>query len=435
MAERVLVWFRRDLRLSDNTAFRHALESGSEVVPVFILDRGILGRETVGEARRRFLRTALEALDAELRDRGCRLLVRGSDDAVRELNRVAHETESWALYYNRDFTPYARMRDTRATRGMQMTGLVTMSFDDQLLVPPFATMDDDGQVPKDFEEFSARWLPALELDPSAGPEPAGRLAPASVMAGVLEEWPGAIAGATSDWPGATPAGARALLLECVRGGLGANSRLSAALKFGTISVREVARAALAFGSGHPENQPRAEAFITRLARRDHAAHMVFADPTLVSDRASSPSDGPRLEAWREGRTGIPMVDAGMRQLLAQGFIGQDVRRLVASFLAHHLECAWQEGERHFRRHLVDADIALNRLGWLQALAEPVDPVLEGRRIDPSGEYTRRWVPELRDVDGQFLHSPWDLPGAALMDYPQPIVPASLPRGRHHREED
>src|ERR1700682_3025702 len=156
MGDSVIHWFRRDLRLEDNTAFDAALRSGDLVVPVFIIDDAIVGR-AIGEHRLRFLRTALVDLDAQLQRRGSRLVARRGD-APRELNRIAEEAETWGVYYNRDHTPYARGRDTRATRGLQMTGVVTPPFDDLLLVPPHATLDADGLPAPDFDTFSSRWL-------------------------------------------------------------------------------------------------------------------------------------------------------------------------------------------------------------------------------------------------------------------------------------
>lgn len=454
MAERVLLWFRRDLRLEDNTAFRHALESGSEVVPVFILDRRILDRDTIGEPRRRFLRSALEALDGELRQRGSGLTVSESDDAPRELNRLAQETEAWALYYNRDHTPYAVRRDTRATRGMQMTGRVTMSFDDMLLVPPYRTMDEEGGVPSTFEDFLPRWLAALDLEPSAPAEPAGRLTSPEAISGDAEGLLATLAAGPSTTVGATPAHAQSRLAEFVREDLGdyrqarqlataSTSRLSAALKFGTLSIRQVARAVLAFGAQHPDNQASAEDFVSRLAWRDFAAHRLFADPGLLAPPTGPPErrlghgEVPaeaRLAAWQEGRTGVPIIDAGMRQLRGEGFLPDPVRGLVASFLAHQLGCDLTDGENHFRRHLADADVAINRMGWRLASDRAIDPVLEGLRIDPRGEYIRRWLPELEAVPDEHVHAPWEMPGPVEIDYPQPIVPVSAARGPNREEE-
>src|SRR6202171_6185352 len=176
MGDSVIHWFRRDLRLEDNTAFDAALRSGDLVLPVFIIDDAIVGR-AIGEHRLRFLRTALVDLDAQLQRRGSRLVVRRGD-APRELNRIAEEAETWGVYYNRDHTPYARGRDTRATRGLQMTGVVTQTFDDLLLVPPHGTLDAEGNVAGTFSAFSRRWFQQLDVSPGPPAHSARRVDPA-----------------------------------------------------------------------------------------------------------------------------------------------------------------------------------------------------------------------------------------------------------------
>ncbi|MDP9326441.1 MAG: deoxyribodipyrimidine photo-lyase, partial [Candidatus Dormibacteraeota bacterium] len=252
MADRVIHWFRRDLRLEDNTALHHALLSGNPVVPVFIVDDYILRQGTAGEHRLRFLRTALADLDKSLKERGSGLVVRNGD-AARELNRLAEETECWAVYFNRDHTPYARQRDSRATRGLQLTGVVTQVFDDLLLVPPPALMDEDGGVPLTFDAFSQRWFAVLDIDPEPYDDPAEAsfMSAAEQPAGI-DGWEEILAPGLhepSPWPGATPAAAQERLRHFAADSLAGyergrerpaeedgTSRLSAALKFGTLSV-------------------------------------------------------------------------------------------------------------------------------------------------------------------------------------------------------
>ena len=456
MAEHVIHWFRRDLRLEHNNALDHALDSGAAVIPVFILDEVVLGQPTMGDRRLQLLRTALIDLDGQLRRRGSRLLVRRSEDAVRELNRLATETGAWAVYFNRDFTPYARQRDTRATRGLQMTGVVTMAFDDLLLVQPYQTIDAEGHLPSTFRAFSRRWFSALDVDPVAPRAAPGNFAPSEEMPASSENWQPGLAprlNAPSAWPGATPAGARARLAEFLEVGLDdyaarrdfaadeeGTSRLSAALKFGTISVREVAAAVLAAGAARPEARVSTERFISELAWREFAHHLLFARPELLSEPMRRPSwvwsrdpDPAALEAWTNGQTGLPMVDAGMRQLLQTGWMHNRVRMLTASFLAHQLGGDWRAGERHFARHLVDYDVASNDLGWQWAVGTGVDaapyrrtfnPRVQGERFDPDGLYVKQWVPELRALPASFIHHPWD---AGPIDYPEPVAPPAMPR--------
>ena len=472
MPECVIHWFRRDLRLRDNTALDAALRTGVPVVPVFILDHGILAQPTMGARRLQFMRTALLDLDAQLGERGSRLVVLHSEDAARELNRVAEVTGAWALYFNRDYTPYARWRDTRATRGMQMTGVVTMPTDDLLLVPPLQTIGEDEHLPQTFAAFSRRWFAAL--DP--GPEPPaaeGMFMGATDLPDGAEDWPRMLAEdlpGPAVWPGATPALAEARLAQFVAGGLAGyesrrdvpgdpegTSRLSAALKFGTISVRTVAAKVIAEGARRPAAQPSVEKFVTELAWREFAAHMLFDRPGLLREPLRAPSwssggsnqgeaDEARMEAWRSGQTGIPLVDAGMRQLRDEGWLHNRVRMVVASFLAHQLGGDWRAGERHFARNLVDHDVASNDLGWQWAVGVGVDaapyrrtfnPRLQGEKHDPSGEYVRRYVPELERVPHSLIHHPWDMSAEeqaaagcrAGIDYPNPLVPVSMARPR------
>jgi deoxyribodipyrimidine photo-lyase len=479
VSECVIHWFRRDLRLEDNLGLEAALRTGVPVVPVFILDHRILSQPTMGARRLQFLRTALLDLDGRLQERGSRLLVLHSEDVARELNRVAEETGAWAMFFNRDYTPYARWRDTRTTRGMQMTGVVTMPMDDLLLVSPLQTIAEDEHLPQTFAAFSRRWFAALDLEPTtAGAD--GAFMPAVEMPETMAGWADMLAPElhqASPWPGATPAGAADRLAWFVAAGLPgylerrdqpaddeATSRLSAALKFGTISTRAVARAVLARGAREPGLQPSVEKFITELAWREFAAHLLFDRPELLhqplhSPRwsvpgpdASSSLDPARMEAWATGHTGIPLVDAGMRQLGDEGWMPNRVRMVVASFLAHQLGGDWRAGERHFARHLVDHDVASNDMGWQWSVGVGVDaapyrrsfnPRRQGEKFDPDGAYVRRYVPELQAVPGALIHHPWDMDAGAQaaagcrvgIDYPNPVVPVAMARvgGARDRE--
>ena len=475
MSECVIHWFRRDLRLHDNIALEAALRTGVPVIPLFILDARILAQPTMGERRLQFLRTALLDLDEQLTDRGSRLLVLHSEDAARELNRVAEEAGAWALFFNRDYTPYARWRDNRATRGMQMTGVVTMPMDDQLLVTPLQTIAEDEHLPSTFGAFVRRWLGALDLQPEASPVE-GKFMPSGDLPASAEEWASMLApdlaGAAS-WPGSTPASAEARLADFVATGLatyesrrdipadlGGSSRLSAALKFGTLSVRRVAARAIALGANQPGAQASVERFIRELAWREFAAHLLFDRPELLRQPLRTPrwsseqDDGStrpqasleNMEAWITGETGIPLVDAGMRQLIQEGWMHNRVRMVVASFLAHQLGGDWRAGERHFARNLVDHDVASNDMGWQWAVGVGVDaapyrrtfnPRLQGEKFDPDGEYVRRYVKELARVPVTYVHHPWDMSADAQaaaacrvgIDYPNPVVPVSMARPR------
>ncbi|MDQ6747353.1 MAG: DNA photolyase family protein [Candidatus Dormibacteraeota bacterium] len=474
MTECVIHWFRRDLRLADNLALEGALRTGVPVVPVFILDDRILRQPTMGGRRLQFLSTALLDVDEQLRSLGSRLLVLRSEDPPRELNRLAEEVQAWALYFNRDYTPYARWRDTRATRGMQMTGVVTMPMDDLLLVSPLQTIDENDHLPTTFSAFSRRWFAALDLQPP-GPAAEGAFMPAGALPDGAPGWQDLLApqlAGASVWPGATPASADQRVKDFVERGLptyqtsrdvpadeDGSSRLSAALKFGTISVRRLARAVIGQAARDPAAQPSAERFITELAWREFAHHLLFNRPQLTREplhspawaaAAPPPAGAPgakvRFDAWVAGRTGVPMVDAGMRQLLEEGWMPNRVRMVTASFLGHQLGGDWRAGQRHFARHLVDHDLASNLMGWQWSVGVGVDaapyrrtfnPRLQGERFDPRGEYVRRWVAELGGVPDEYVHHPWDMPPEVQsraacrvgIDYPDAVVPVAMPRAR------
>jgi deoxyribodipyrimidine photo-lyase len=283
----VIHWFRRDLRLEDNTALNNALMSEDPVVPLFILDDYILDHD-IEPGRLAALHAALLDLDARLRDRGSRLLVRRGD-AAREMNHVAEETEAWGVYFNRDYTPYARQRDTRATRGLQMTGVVTQVFDDALLVPPFALDDQQGEALRNFEVFAERWLAALDVDPEPLADPPGALlAPASTVPDSVPDWQLRLpdpAGHQAATAGGSRDSLRAFVAEALVGfdapDLEApeTASLAEAMRIGTLSPRDAARGALRRGAADARSRPAVETFFRALAQREFVVHRRFADPT------------------------------------------------------------------------------------------------------------------------------------------------------------
>lgn len=290
VAASVIHWFRRDLRLQDNTALHHALLAGDPVVPVFILDDYILARGVDAE-RLRLLRSALVDLDNRLVERGSRLVVRRGD-AARELNRLAQEMQSWGVYFNRDYTPYARQRDTRATRGLQLTGVVTQAFDDRLLVAPLAIQDAEGASPTTIDAFLERWLAVLDVqaDPLENPD-GGQFMAREQLPGSFSAWQDELAPGTplvSAVTAATPAEARERLRRFVADSLAGyghaerdDAELSGiwvALDLGTLSAREVARAVLRRGARDPRARPGAERLMRQLARREFAVHELFRHP-------------------------------------------------------------------------------------------------------------------------------------------------------------
>lgn len=433
-----VVWFRADLRLGDNPAWAAATTAHQVVVPMFVLDPRPLA--AAGPRRRDLLLAHLGALDADLKTRGGRLLVR-SGNPVRVIPEVMAATGAAVVHFNHDVTPYAMRRD----RTVAVT-VPTVVHDGRTIHPIGSITTASGQPYRVFTPFSRAWgARAWDPWPEAGA--------ASITAEAGEEIPG-ISGATMR-PGETGAAERLERFLTVVDGYDTGrdrpdrdvtSRLSADLRFGTISPRQVAAAV---GDGTAGRR----AFVRQLAWREFYAQLLAVFPESVT-RALRPEyravpwrhDPAGLEAWQQGRTGYPLVDAGMRQLVAEGWMHNRVRMITASFLVKDLLIDWRHGERWFRRHLVDADLAQNAGNWQWVAGTGADaapyfrvfnPVTQSQRFDPMGDYIRRWVPELDRLGADAIHAPWDAAPADLAaagvrvgdTYPEPLVDHAAARDR------
>jgi deoxyribodipyrimidine photo-lyase len=430
-----LVWFRRDLRLADSPALT-AAEARGAVVPLFVLDPRLL---TGHSARREaWLFANLAALETALRTAGARLVVRRGDPRD-EVPRAAHEAGARAVHWNRDYTPFARRRDDAVERACRGAGLEVSTFADSVLVEPWTLHTRGGGFYGVFSSYYRAWA-ALPVS-AAGPAP-GRLAAATIPGGL--EIP-ARAGATL--PAAGEEAARAALAGFVRerlAGYGGGrdrldqhvtSHLSYHLRFGAISPRQVHAAVSGAAHRDPRLAPPAKAFIRELAWREFFVQILWHVPaSLRGDLREARRgigwrrDPDGLSAWQEGRTGYPVVDAGMRELAATGFMHNRARLVTASFLTKHLLIDWREGERWFMRHLLDGDPAVNVGNWQWVASTGADampafrifnPALQGSRFDPRGDYVRRWVPELAEIAGTELHGPGGPPH--VPGYPARII--------------
>ena len=457
-----LLWFRLDLRLRDNPALAAALARGGPIIPVYVLDDAAEGGWAPGGASRWWLHHSLAALDAELRSRGSRLtLARG--DSRRVLRSLARQTGAGAVYWNRRCEPAALARDERAGGALTAAGLEVRSFHDSLLFEPEAVANLAGREYRVFTPFWRRCR-TLPVDPPrplrVGPLPAPVRWPPSLELAALAllpqfRWD---AGLAEAWqPGEQ--GAHRRLGRFARRALDTyadgrdrpdeetTSRLSPHLHFGEISPRQV-WAALTGGARRPGRvapSRGALAFLRELGWREFAGHLLVHFPRtpeepLRPEYGAFPweTNSPALRAWQQGRTGYPIVDAGMRQLWHTGWMHNRVRMIAASFLVKDLLVPWQAGARLFWDTLADADLASNTLGWqwtagCGADAAPFfrvfNPVLQGRKYDPEGGYVRRWVPELGCLPPRWIHCPWAAPpgvlaraGVRLGDtYPRPLV--------------
>ncbi|HEX5588784.1 MAG TPA: deoxyribodipyrimidine photo-lyase [Candidatus Limnocylindrales bacterium] len=435
----VVVWFRRDLRVDDHPALAAAVASGRPVIPLAVLDPALLAAATTGPRRRTAYLAALAALDGDLADRGGRLVVRSGDPAD-VLPGLAAETGAGAVLATRDPAPAGVRRDA----AVSATGIRLHLLPGTLAVEPEAI--GPSRV---FGAFHRRWLAAPRRSPIAAP------ATVRVPDGVAGEVLAEIAPVgRADAERRLAAFLRERLarydVDRHRLDLDGTSGLSTALHFGTISVaRVVAAVDAAVTSGAPAAA--AAAFLRQLAWRDWAMHRSWFGLDVAGAGTGLPWDAPDpggelqwrqdaggLEAWRSGDTGYPTVDAAMRELAATGRIHNRARMIAASFLVKDLLLDWRVGARHFLRELVDGDVANNTLGWrwtagLGPDAAPFirvfNPVVQGRRFDPEGDWVRCWIPELRDLPSRVVHEPWAAPGGPPAGYPAPIVDHAAARQR------
>jgi deoxyribodipyrimidine photo-lyase len=365
--------------------------------------------------------------------------------------RAARAAGADAVYWNDEYEPALIERDRAVERALREAGIGVRRFHDRLLVPPGAVATREGRP---FVVFTPFERACRELPPAAPLPPVTRLAthglPGRPIA-TLEQLGFGVGAGVAPWPGGERAAARRLRDFLDRVGdyaarrdvpaAESTSRLSADLKFGTVSARRIAAAAHDAAAADLRVAPSAAKLVSELRWRDFYAHVLFHFPHCERgafrreyDGLKWPGDHAHFQAWRDGRTGYPIVDAGMRQLAATGWMHNRVRMIVASFLAKDLLLDWRLGERHFMRHLVDGDLASNNGGWQWAASTGTDaapyfrvfnPTLQGQRYDPDGEYVRRWVPELRRLDPRWVHRPWEAPGRP--NYPEPIVDHALRR--------
>jgi deoxyribodipyrimidine photo-lyase len=440
--QRAIVWFRRDLRLSDHPALSEAVASAVDVLPLYVLDERLLAK--AAPARAWFLHGALAALDRSLRERGSGLLVRSGDPAEL-VPRAAREVGADVVLASADVTPFARARDSAVAAALEADGRRLLLREGLLLAAPDSVLTGAGAP---YTVFTPFWRKLRQASRRALlPAPARVSTPPGLLAAPAP----AAAGAPPhpDLPEPGEAAARRRLDGWVAAGLAGyadgrehldgsgSSHLGADLHLGTLSPLQVESAAKAAEAG-------AEAFTRQLAWRElyhHHLHHVAARPRRPSPLAAAfrrASDDPdAVAAWRDGQTGIPTVDASMRQLSATGWMSNRARLVTASFLTRHLLMDWRIGERHFMTHLVDGDVANNRGGWEWSAgvgldAQPwfriLNPVRQGQRFDADGAWVRRWIPELEFVPNRYVHAPWEW-AHPVAGYPAPIVDLAEGRSR------
>ena len=457
--ERVIFWFRRDLRLSDDRGLAEATRQARRVIPLFVFDTNILDDLDSRQDRRvTFIHESIRELQQMLRDMGSDLVVlHGNPEEA--VPRFADRVNADAVFTNRDYEPYAAARDEQLRQALAGDGRALMDFKDQVVFERDELLTQAGEPYKVFTPYKKAWLQRFEEETAYGRSPAEeevpdyeRLAPRGALRGLSDAWDmDALGFVPADlWltPGETAA--RERLEDFIprmaeykkdrdypsREG---TSGLSVHFRFGTISIREAVRAAM------DDDSKGAQTWLSELIWRDFYQMLLHNFPRVVShsfkpeyDAIRWPGSEEHFQAWCEGRTGYPIVDAAMRHFNATGWMHNRLRMITAMFLTKDLLVDWRLGEAYFAEHLLDYDLASNNGGWQWSASTGADgapyfrifnPVMQSKRFDPDGSYIRAHLPELRGFEGDALHWPHDADTSTQRDagcllgedYPHPVV--------------
>jgi deoxyribodipyrimidine photo-lyase len=440
-----ILWFRRDLRLADHPALLVALRAG-QTAPVFVLDPALWG--PAGTRRRSYLAASLRHLDAAIRAIGGPGLAVHVGDPADVVPQLA-QRESAEVFVTGDGGPYGARRDRTVAQRCTLHRVASPFLHD-----PGTIGKADGSAYRVFTPYFKAWR-AL---PARPPLPAPQTWPAATGAdargdgwAVLEAvddppFPVGEAAAALRWQSFAEQGLAEYADTRNRPSEHGTSGLSAALKFGEIHPRTVVAEA--------RGRPGGDAFVRQLCWREFYGHLLAAAPQTARENVQTAFDGfawdvgpdadQAFAAWREGRTGYPFVDAGMRELRDAGTMPNRLRMVAASFLVKDLHQDWRRGARHFMQQLYDGDLANNQHGWQWTAGTGTDaapyyrifnPVTQGLRFDPDGDYVRRWVPELRGLPGAAVHEPWRHPRGAWPEYPERIVDHAVERDEAMRRYD
>lgn len=465
---RALVWLRSDLRTNDNTALHHASVAADRgVVTVFTVCSQQWRAHDWGDARVEFIVRNLRCLSERLQQLNIPLLFTRPPtfaEVPPALLKLARRHGCDALYLNREYEVNESRRDEAVTRLFESKGLTVRVFDDQSIIAPDALRTTDGRFYTVFTPFKRAWQTHFEEHGGGEVLPAPRRQPELICK--PDPVPAAISGFDlstdrSDlWPGGEDRAVRRLSTFITRRlaaykdqrdlpAVDGTSRLSPYLAAGVISPRRCLYEALDANGGRiGSGRPGPSTWISELIWREFYRHVLVGFPRVGMNRAFRAEteqvpwrhDEDDFRAWCAGRTGVPIVDAGLRQLAQTGWMHNRLRMIVAMFLTKDLLIDWRWGERHFMRHLVDGDLASNNGGWQWSASTGTDaapyfrifnPYLQGRKFDPDGAFIRRFVPELHELEARAIHDPQMLSRAdrASRDYPAPICDHKLARQR------
>lgn len=456
-----IVWFRQDLRLSDNLALLAACDEYDSLLPIYIDDIA----STLGEASRAWLHHSLQSLQSQFQQHGSQLyLFQG--DSSQILEQLTQQLDIDAVLWNRCYDPLSIERDSHIKSSLKSNGIVVNSFNAALLYEPWQILKKD-QTP--YRVFTPYWKEVcrtgLPLSPLPCPsaisplpaiQPSAQVALQDLGLRADKQWPARM---LSHWRIGEKQAQQTLeaFLDNAGGieyqrkrdfpAISGTSRLSPYLHFGEISPRQILWQTL---QEKPLNEldQGSLTFIKEVVWREFAYYVMYHFPE-TQRQAMYPQfhhfpwlteNHDHLLRWQKGHTGFPIIDAGMRELWETGWMHNRVRMIVASFLTKNLLINWKEGEAWFRNTLVDADLASNMMGWQWASGCGVDaapyfrifnPITQSEKFDNSGEYIRRWVPELAALDNKTIHKPWTAPQAikAKLAYPEPVVELSVSRQR------
>ncbi len=449
-------WIRRDIRLQQNPALQEAIANSSSILPLYIFDPILLAKKA--EGRLSFLFDALSHLDLELKMIGSRLWIK-SGDPLDVLKSVTAEIKADAIFAEADYTPYSRQRDLRIARELPVWLIHGLT-----VFPPGMVVKNTGCPYTIFTPFSRAWK-ALPLPHGSATPPSAQMIPAPPVTQLASE---AIPPyqEKADFPASEKAALSRLegfIKEKVyqysenrdRLDLDGTSRLSPYVRFGLVSPQYIAQRALSAIQNAPNNDTRAsaETWLNELIWREFYISILHFFPEVLKAsfrkdlRNICWRDAPEdLQSWQNGMTGYPVVDAGMRQLKATGWMHNRARMITASFLVKDLLINWQDGEAWFMKNLIDGDPATNNGGWQWTSGVGTDaapyfrifnPVLQGEKFDPHGDYVRKWIPELAGIPTEYIHKPWLMPDTVQktagirigQQYPLPIVDHATVKSR------
>lgn len=462
-------WFRQDLRLSDNPALTEACKAGDEVLCIFIDDPADQTISRLGAASRVWLHHSLAALQQSLQKKGSALYL-AQGDSHEVLESLVRQSGATRIFWNRCYDPATIERDKAIKSAL--VDLDPRSFNSLLLHEPWENLKNDGTAYRVYTPYWRSAAAALDRDasvlqtldvpghmPGLSDRIAGRLDRCVTLdqlqllpeidwhEGVMSTWTAGEHAGQAQLEGFLKSGVhdydRGRDLPATDG----TSRLSPHLHFGEISPRQVLSRLLG-GRRISELSDDEETFAREIVWREFGYCLLYHFPHSIDEPLDirfrrfrwARGTARHVEAWKRGQTGVPIVDAGMRQLYATGWMHNRVRMIVASYLIKNLLVSWQEGEHWFRDTLLDADLASNVMGWQWTAGSGADaapffrvfnPVLQGERFDADGDYVRQWVPELDTVPKRYIHKPWEMDEAARrgIDYPEPLVDLKQTRQR------